>query len=512
MALRVTQRQMYTNFTSNMNKNLSELMESNLQSSSQLKINRPSDDPVGAGRVISYRASISRLSINQQSCQSAYGWLSTADGVLAESGSVQTLLNRIKTLAQQGSSGTYDAANREQISYELRETFNQLINLANTSYEGKHIFAGHKTDIAPFVAGLGVTSNNDTFNTAVDGAGSYMVAQGGSKSTVLIQFTGTPGTPVSLDTAAYRYSADGGKTWQTGTAAVSGSDVTLQCGGASLVVRDGAGKGLTVDPVDTANVNETNNGTWLYIRPAAVYRGDDNDNKVTTPYGASVNPNKVEGYFTRDVAVRIDSVDSSGKISYSCSLDDGNTWTQGSSMDPAYLPVPGGYLGFPSAPAAGDQYVIHPRRADINFTISDYDSITVNLVGKEVFGGLYQGPFEKDALPVTGQANLFEVVGRLVAAAETNSQSGMQKAVEELKEVMNHVMTKAAVVGGRENRLSATMDALELRVLSETEGLSKVEDVDVSELMTKMAQQELAYQSVLKSSSMIMQMSLVNFL
>ena len=99
-----------------------------------------------------------------------------------------------------------------------------------------------------------------------------------------------------------------------------------------------------------------------------------------------------------------------------------------------------------------------------------------------------------------------------MAAAETNSQSGMQKAVEELKEVMNHVMTKAAVVGGRENRLTATMESIELRLLSEQEGLSKVEDVDVSELMTKMAQQELAYQSVLKSSSMIMQMSLVNFL
>ena len=512
MSLRISQKQMFTTFTSNMNKNLSELMESNLQSSSQLKINRPSDDPVGAGRVIAYRASISRLEISEDNCKSAYGWLSTADGVLADSGSVQTLLNRIKTLAEQGATGTYDKSNREQISFELRETFNQLINLANTTYENKHIFAGHKTDSSPYVAGLGITSNNTALNTALDGAGSYMVAQGGSDRTVLLQFSGTPGTPESLDTAAYRYSADGGKTWQTGTAAVSGTDINLQCGGASIIMRDAAGKGLTADPVDTNNPNETNNGTWLYIRPTAVYQGDDNDNKVTTPYGASITPNKVEGYFTRDVAVRVDSVDSSGKIFYSCSLDDGSTWTQGTSTDPAYLPVPGGYMGFTAAPAAGDQYVIHPRRADINYAISDYDSVTVNLVGKDVFGGVYQEPFARDARPVDGQANLFEVVGRLVAAAETNSQAGMQKAVEELKGVMNHVMTKAAVVGGRENRLTATMQALELRVLSEQDGLSQVEDVDVSELMTKMAQQQVAYNSVLKSSSMIMQMSLVNFL
>ncbi len=512
MALRVTQRQMFTNFTTNMNKNLTELMESNLQSSSQLKINRPSDDPVGAGRVVAYRASISRLSIHEDSCKTAYGWLSTADGVLAQGGSVQTLLTRIKELAEQGASGTYDGNNREQIAYELRETFNQLINLANTRYEDKHIFAGHKTTSPPYVAGLGVTSNNTAFNTALGGAGSYMVAQGDSAHTVLLQFSGTPGSPESLDTASYRYSVDGGKTWSTGTATVSGNDVVLQCGGASIVARGAAGQGLTVDPVAYDNLNETDNGTWLYIRPTAVYKGDDNDNKVTTPYGASVTPTKVEGYFTRDVTVRIDSVDASGKIFYSCSLDDGSTWTQGSTNDPSYVPISGGYLSFPGTPTAGDQYVVHPRRADINFAISDYDAITVNLVGKDVFGGLYQGPFETDARPVDGQANLFEVVGKLVAAAETNSQSGMQAAVEELKAVMNHVMTKAATVGGRENRLTATMEALDLRILGEQEGLSRVEDVDVSELMTKMAQQQLAYNSVLKSSSMIMQMSLVNFL
>ena len=35
-----------------MNKSLADYMESNLQSSSQKKINRPSDDPTGAGRVL----------------------------------------------------------------------------------------------------------------------------------------------------------------------------------------------------------------------------------------------------------------------------------------------------------------------------------------------------------------------------------------------------------------------------------------------------------------------------
>jgi flagellar hook-associated protein 3 FlgL len=154
--------------------------------------------------------------------------------------------------------------------------------------------------------------------------------------------------------------------------------------------------------------------------------------------------------------------------------------------------------------------------------ISDSDSVTVNLVGKDVFGGLYRDPFTPDALPVNSggaahplegdETNLFEVCGRLVGAAEYGSPDDIAVALNELKTVMSQVATKAAVVGGRYNRLEVTHAALEMRILDEQENLGNVEDVDLTELMIRLSSQQLAYDSVLKSSSMIMQMSLVNFL
>ncbi len=42
--------------------------------------------------------------------------------------------------------------------------------------------------------------------------------------------------------------------------------------------------------------------------------------------------------------------------------------------------------------------------------------------------------------------------------------------------------------------------------------MSNIEDVDLATLMTDLANQQLAYEAVLKSSSMIMKMSLVNYL
>ena len=67
-------------------------------------------------------------------------------------------------------------------------------------------------------------------------------------------------------------------------------------------------------------------------------------------------------------------------------------------------------------------------------------------------------------------------------------------------------------MGGRLNRVDVATQTLQTIGDSETQTLSNIEDVDFVELMTKIAQQELVYQSVLKSSSMLMQLSLLNFI
>ena len=83
MALRVTQGMMYGSSVRGMNKTLSDLMESNLQATTQKRINRPSDDPAGSGRVISYRADLNTLVRYKSNVDQATGWLSTIDTTLA---------------------------------------------------------------------------------------------------------------------------------------------------------------------------------------------------------------------------------------------------------------------------------------------------------------------------------------------------------------------------------------------------------------------------------------------
>lgn len=508
MSIRVTQNIMYSSQVNGMNSVLGKLYESSLQSSSGLKINKPSDDPLGAGRVLQSRTSLSKLALYQDNISTATGWLSSCDSILSSEGSVMTLLTKAKELAEQGASGQYSAANREQISYELRQIYEQLITVANSTYSGSYLFSGQKTDTQAFATALGV-SVKDT-GTGLDGM--YFETEGGASKTIIIQATSTN----IAENATYRYSADGGDTWID----IPASDVTTDypetgrmriTAGSASVIMD---MGVTVNAADTNNVMSADNGTWLYIRPTAIYQGDDNDTQVVIPYGSSTNTGaSASGYFSQDVTVRIDGNDGA-TVSYSYSTDNGVSWTHGTTRatSPAKLPVIGGYLDLDNAPAAGEQYIIHPHRAEVTLAISDTSDIALNLIGKDVFGGVYTNPAIGKTEVVDNGGNVFEIMGELIAAAETNDQEAMGEAVAKLTDAMNVVLTSAAIVGGRENRLTTTSAWLTLRRYDEEDRLSSIEDVDLSELLTRIELQKTAYNAVLKTASVVMQQSLLNYL
>lgn len=523
--MRISQRQMFSSYQTNMSTSLSNLMELNNQGGTGKRINRPSDDPAGMGRVLLSRQSLNDISRYKSNISEAVGWLNLADYTLMQASDV---IAKIQSLTLQGSTGTYDGDNREQISSHLRGYLGELLNLANVKFGDQHIFAGHKTGQPAFVQEYGVTTNND------DLAGVDFEVQGGADYTVTFQFTDSAPLNANPD---FIYSLDGGKTWEQGTwGADANGNPMMQTNNSkvNIVVHSATGTWPTTAAVtpsvpggttpDELHGEKASQGTWLYVRPAIVYKGDDHDTQVTQQYGTAIPPNLISasGTFTRDVAVRIDNVDSApgGLITYSYSLDNGSTWVQGTALNTTkQLPVQGGFLNIDPSQnfTAGDQFVIHPHRADIDIEISSNHTITVNMVGKEIFGGLYKEPFADYATPVDNGSgddlnNLFEIIGDLIAMAETNDQQGFGEGLERLTEAHKLLTTKLAEVGARENRLEVAYESVSIRELSEEDSRSGIEDIDIPTLMTKLAQQQLTYNTVLKSSSMIMQMSLMNFI
>lgn len=512
MSIRVTQSSMYNTMVGQMQKSLSAYMESNEQGSTQKKINRPSDDPAGMYRVLMTRDDISATKQYQSNCDTAKGWLELADSVLGTQ--LSNTIISLKSRMEQAATGT-TADQRKLIAEEAREIFGQILNLSNTQFNGKSIFGGQRYDLNAFEQGLGLTCWDDTWNTAIS-EGNYSI-EGASNSSMMVQFTDTG--ILGANALTYRWSKDGGETWKTET--VAAGSRTLVADGVTITMN----QDMAVSAADISLGPGANNGTLVYIRPTAVYQGDDNDPppEMTVMGGPAGLETKAYGAFGNNVLVRMDTDVDLGTtgtaFNYSYSLDNGGTWVTASGQTTGggtvRLPVPGGYMDMDTTgiiPAttqikAGTQVLIHPSRANLNLEIMQGTYISVNNVGKDIFGGYYDGQPSLE-----GGKNLFEVVGEFIAYCENNNQEGCQKSLAAIEQAQAHILAQEARIGGLENRVSMAQDVLSFQKLDQEERLSYTEDIDLTELLAKLTRQQLTYQTVLQSSSMIMQLSLAKYI
>lgn len=517
MAIRVTQRNMYGSMINNMQNSLAAYMESTMQGSTQKRINRPSDDPAGAFRVLTTRNQIQNTDQYKTNVETAKGWLQLADNVVATQTS--NILTELKELAEQASTDTYTAEQRRIMAEKARQLFGSLLNLGNTEFNGNSIFAGHKYDSNAFEESLAVTSWDENWAEAAN-EGAFTI-EGSSKSTIMVQFT-SDGT-VGDNDLTYRWSADSGKTWTEGTLAANADPAvesfTIEANGVTLTVP----RGLQTSAADVDAGPGAKNGTLLYIRPSAVYQGDDNNPppQIHIMGGQTGLEASATGNFGKDVLVRFDTetdLSTAGnEFTYSYSTDGGNNWVTAKGTttggDTLRVTIPGGYMDLDTTGAtgpipAGTQIMVHPDRADLNFEIMEDTYVSVNNVGMEIFGGYYQG---KPALPT--DQNVFELAGEFIAYLECDNRDGCAQVLAKLdKTCMPYVEAQAAKIGAKENRVETVYDILDFRKLDQQEVLSNVEDIDLTELLTNLTRQQMTYSMVLQSSSMIMQLNLSNFL
>lgn len=490
--MRITNSSMYSRIFANMMNSSENLMDLNIKAGSQKRINKPSDDPMGILRTMGYDNSISALKQYNKNIDTSRGWLNLADETLQQ---VNTQLVRLKSIAEQAATGTLTPENRAQISSEAKQIFEQLIALSNTEFEGKSIFSGHKLDINPFVRSTALTTNDENVpNSTITGE---------VNGTVLVQFTqaGVVGGAVPLN---YRFSEDGGKTWQDGVLAAGSREVRINNATINFY------KNFNVRATDINNTNDTS-GTWLWARPTVTYKGDDNNYTVWDSTG------RIQGTaIGRDVPKNL-QVEYLAPGSFRYSTDNGVTWTAVATDDlPPTFEIPGGkvILGSLAGVAPNTVMNLTKNKANLNVEISEEVNIQINSVGINIFGGQYEVPGSGDLkfTPNEGKDNLFEAVGELIAYLDTNNQDGCGEIVGRLRAVQTNIGSQQAVFGARGNRLDAAKKAIESLVDNESKRKSNIEDIDVMQLMTDMKKEEFIFEAVLRSSSMIMQINLMKFL
>ncbi|WP_461834109.1 flagellin, partial [Desulfothermus sp.] len=307
----------------------------------------------------------------------------------------------------------------------------------------------------------------------------------------------------------YQYSIDGGITW-SGRIQADNSKPQLEL--------ELPGGKVTLAQLDSSGASPQLNGLSFKIGSIEV------EQSSTDLYAFA------QGDIHEDVIVRIDNVTGTGgtgftggdEIEYSYSTDGGITWDTGHKITATgsgyeSLPVQGGMLKIaPSSVttslSSGDQFTIHPRDAGMDTEISQGIKIPVTHVGTQIFGGFYKNSSGLEmALASDEKSNLFVGVGKLITALELNDQDKIRSCLDYIDSALTQVTKTHAQIGAKINRLNTSETILSDLQTNQKERKSAIEDVDFADLLTQISQQQTVYQAILKSASMIMKVSLVNY-
>ncbi|NIY46968.1 flagellar hook-associated protein FlgL [Cedecea colo] len=121
------------------------------QMSTGLRVNRPSDDPVAASQAVVLSQAQSQTSQYALARTFATQKVSLEENVLSQ---VTTAIQTAQEKIVNAGNGTLSDDDRASLATEISGIRDQILNLANsTDGNGRYIFAGYKTETAPFSDG-----------------------------------------------------------------------------------------------------------------------------------------------------------------------------------------------------------------------------------------------------------------------------------------------------------------------------------------------------------------------
>jgi flagellar hook-associated protein 3 FlgL len=129
--------------------------------SSGLAVSSLSANPVAASANVGLASQLAGLDSFVQSSSSEQGVLQVTDSTLGE---VVTQVTSAISLATQGANGTLNTADLASIAQEAAGIRDNVLSLANTSYQGSYLFSGSQGTTKPFTLDSTTSPATATYN------------------------------------------------------------------------------------------------------------------------------------------------------------------------------------------------------------------------------------------------------------------------------------------------------------------------------------------------------------
>lgn len=161
--MRVTDRMMVQGIVDQLQRNAQQLEKVQKRVASGRQVNIPSDDPQAAANILKFKEAITANEQYSRNAEAAISWMNATDDSLRSLGD---LVQRAQVLAVQGANDTLGDQQRDAIAAEVQQLLEQALQVGNSSFAGRYLFAGTKTSTAPFTPvgtpPASVTYNGDT--------------------------------------------------------------------------------------------------------------------------------------------------------------------------------------------------------------------------------------------------------------------------------------------------------------------------------------------------------------
>lgn len=180
--MRISTAMMYQQNMRGITNSQSEWLRYGEQMSTGKRVTKPSDDPIAASQAVVLSQAQAQNSQYALARTFATQKISLEENVL---GQVTTAIQSAQERIVNAGNGTLSDDDRASLATDLEGIRNQILNLANsTDGNGRYIFAGYKTDSAPFSGGansITYTGGSTSVTQSVDASRTMTVGHLGSQ-------------------------------------------------------------------------------------------------------------------------------------------------------------------------------------------------------------------------------------------------------------------------------------------------------------------------------------------
>ncbi len=252
-------------FINSINQIQTQLNNAELQISSGLKVNQPSDAPDEISPILQLHAQIGQNTAIQTGLANAQATVNSAEGALSSS---VTLLESASSIATQATGLTQTASSRATLAESVSALMQQMVANANTTLDGNYVFSGDQPQTQLYqldpTSATGVDQLATATNTdLVQGPGGTQIAASLTANTIF-DARNADGTPSANNVFAALANLQTALT-NNDTTGITSSITALQSA-STYLNNQLAFYGNAQDQLDSAVTDATNDGTQLQVQ------------------------------------------------------------------------------------------------------------------------------------------------------------------------------------------------------------------------------------------------------